>query len=154
MPPRATASLSDRPKQKLASKEVNGQAVHVPKVNSHIWQFTFVPKVNSHIWQFTFDTYSACPPESSSSPNAAIATKKWLRIEHWNHGCPMSFISPHPPMSPQSSKHCRTWPPLHSMARAWLLKGWKRQDTSRYYYDSMTYQNIVEFICSNHVFSS
>lgn len=64
-------------------------------------------------------------------------------VESW-----MSTISPHPPKSPQSARHCRTSPSLRSMPRALLLKGWKNrilQDTS------MTYQSIVEFICSNHV---
>lgn len=66
----------------------------------------------------------------SSHPHQLHQMQQWSQkmtedqeLESWMH---MSFISPHPPMSPQSSRHCRTWPSLRSMPRALLLKGWKK----------------------------
>lgn len=72
--------------------------------------------------------------------------KKWLRTKHWNHGCQPSPHIPPSLLNPQDTAELH-----HHCAPCQGRCCWKAEKNRILQDTSMTYQSIVEFICSNHV---
>lgn len=71
MPPTATASLSDRPKQKLASKEVAPPSKCSKRSLDAKETQMLVSNCYCYGYYYRLRIDRACPPKSSTSPNAA-----------------------------------------------------------------------------------